>query len=90
MTRFDNPAEQRLRQDDLIGRRRDEGGWEYLAMPDESVQQTVFALGDGWTFYPSDLLYPERFDRAALDQLRLDLGEAQYNAAFAIASNGST
>jgi predicted phage terminase large subunit-like protein len=89
MTRFDNPAEgavivvmQRLHQDDLIGRLRDEGGWEYLAMPGEFSERTVFDLGDGetWTAYPADLLYPERFDRAALDQLLFDLGEAQYSA----------
>jgi hypothetical protein len=33
-----------------------------------------------WTLNPGDLLYPERFNRAALDQLAFDLGEAQYNA----------
>ena len=61
---------------------RDEGGWEYLAMPGEFSERTVFDLGDGetWTAKPGDLLYPERFDRAALDQLLFDLGEAQYNA----------
>ena len=54
MTRFDNPAEgviiivmQRLHQDDLIGRLRDEGGWEYLAMPGEFFERTVYDLGDG-------------------------------------------
>ncbi len=89
MTRVDKPAEgavvavmQRLHQDDLIGRLRDEGGWEYLAMPGEFYERTVYDLCDGesWTANPGDLLYPERFDRAALDQLRFDLGEAQYNA----------
>jgi hypothetical protein len=89
MTRFDNPAEgavivvmQRLHQDDLVGRLRDEGGWEYLAMPGECFERTVYDLGDGqsWTLNPGDLLYPERFNRAALDQLLFDLGEAQYNA----------
>lgn len=89
MTRFDNPAEgamvvvmQRLHQDDLIGRLRDEGGWDYLAMPGEFSERGVFDLGDNerWTVNPGDLLYPERFDRAALAQLRFDLGEAQYNA----------
>ena len=89
MTRFDNPAEgamvvvmQRLHQDDLIGRLRDDGGWEYLAMPGEFSERTVYDLGDGerWTLSPGDLLYPERFDRAALDQLEFDLGEAQFNA----------
>jgi hypothetical protein len=73
---------QRPHQDDLVGRLRDEGGREYLAMPGEYFEQTVFDLGDGesWTLKPGDLLYPERFNRAALDQLFFDLGEAQFNA----------
>jgi hypothetical protein len=52
MTRFDNPAEgavivvmQRLHQDDLVGRLRDEGGWEYLAMPGECFERTVLTSG---------------------------------------------
>jgi predicted phage terminase large subunit-like protein len=89
MTRFDNPAEgavvvvmQRLHQDDLIGRLRDEGGWEYLAMPGEFFEKTVYDLGDGenWICNPGDLLYPDRFNRNALDQLQFDLGEGPYNA----------
>jgi predicted phage terminase large subunit-like protein len=89
MTRFDKPAEggmiviqQRLHQDDLIGRLRDEGGWDYLEMPAECIERQVFDLGDGesWIFEPGDLLFKERFDQAALEQLALDLGEAQYNA----------
>jgi predicted phage terminase large subunit-like protein len=89
MTRFDKPAEggmiviqQRLHQDDLIGRLRDEGGWDYLEMPAECHERQEFDLGDGesWIFKPGDLLFEERFDQAALEQLALDLGEAQYNA----------
>lgn len=89
MTRFDKPAEggmiviqQRLHQDDLIGRLRDEGGWEYLEMPAECMERKEFDLGDGetWMFEPGDLLFEERFNHAALEQLFWDLGEAQYNA----------
>jgi hypothetical protein len=89
MSRFDNPAQgamivihQRLHQDDLIGRLRADGGWEYLEMPGECIEPRQFDLGGGkvWDFRPGDLLYPERFDRAALEQLRFDLGEAQFNA----------
>jgi predicted phage terminase large subunit-like protein len=89
MTRFDKPAEgamivvqQRLHQDDLIGRLRDDGVWDYLEMPSECVERQVFDLGDRetWTFNPGDLLFEERFNRAALEQLFWDLGEAQYNA----------
>jgi hypothetical protein len=89
MSRFDNPAEsamivihQRLHQDDLIGRLRADNGWEYLEMPGECVEAKQFDLGGGEVrdFEPGDLLYPERFDRIALDQQRFDLGEAQFNA----------
>jgi predicted phage terminase large subunit-like protein len=89
MSRFDNPAEgamivihQRLHQDDPIGRLIADGGWEYLEMPGECVKQQLFDLGNGetWTFKPGDLLFPERFDRAALDQQLSDFGEMAFNA----------
>jgi hypothetical protein len=89
MSRFDNPAEgamivihQRLHQDDPIGRLIADGGWEYLEMPGECVKQQLFDLGNGetWAFKPGDLLFPERFDRAALDQQLFDFGEMAFNA----------
>jgi hypothetical protein len=42
------------------------------------VNASSARLGDSqsWTLNPGDLLYPERVDRAALDQLLFDLGEA--------------
>jgi hypothetical protein len=89
MTRFDKPAEgrmavvmQRLHQDDLIGRLLADGGWAILEMPGECQRQQIFDLGGGqeWTFKPGDLLFPERFDAAALQQLKYDLGETAYNA----------
>ena len=75
-------VQQRLHQDDLICRLRDEGGWEYLEMPGECVERQVFDLGDGetWEFNPGDLLFEERFNRAALEQLFWDLGEGQFSA----------
>jgi predicted phage terminase large subunit-like protein len=89
MTRFDKPAEgamvvvhQRLHQDDLIGRLRDEGGWDYLEMPGECLRRQDFDLGEGesWRFEPGDLLFEEHFDKAALKQLFWDLGEVAYGA----------
>ncbi len=88
MTRFDNPGEgamvvvhQRLHLDDLIGRLKDEGGWEYLDMPGEAVERKTYDLGFGetWTLEPGDLLYEDRFDAAALERLQVDLG-SQYPA----------
>jgi predicted phage terminase large subunit-like protein len=89
MSRFDNPAEgamivihQRLHQDDPIGRLQADGGWEYLEMPGECMEQQTFDLGDeeSWSFKPGDLLFPEKFGRAALDQQLIDLGEMGFNA----------
>ena len=51
-------------------------------MPGECVERQVFDLGDGetWALDPGDLLFEERFNRAALEQLSWDLGEGPYNA----------
>lgn len=89
MSRFDKPGQsrivvimQRLHQDDLIGRLRDDGGWTVLAMPSEATERQEFDLGNGktWVFLPGDLLFPDRFDQAALEQMRSELGESGYNA----------
>jgi predicted phage terminase large subunit-like protein len=89
MSRFDDPAKgalivimQRLHQDDVMGRLRDEGDFEVLEMPGEAITPQKFDLGGGktWDFQPGDLLYPEVYTREALDQLRFDLGEIGYSA----------
>lgn len=89
MSRFDRPADgrlvvlsQRLHTDDLIARLRDEGGWELLCVPAEALRPMSLDIGEAkpWTLGPGDLLFPERFDHAALAQLRSDLGEANYAA----------
>jgi predicted phage terminase large subunit-like protein len=89
MSRFDDPNKgvliiiaQRIHQDDLIGRLRDEGGFEVLEMPGECIAPQTFDIGfdEQWDYTPGDLLYREMFNRSALDQLFLDLGENGYNA----------
>lgn len=89
MSRFDRPADgqlivlsQRLHTDDLIARLRDEGGWELLSVPAEALRPMALDIGEKepWRLAAGDLLFPERFDHAALDQLRRDLGEANYSA----------
>lgn len=89
LSRFDKPGlgrqivvMQRLHQDDLIGRLRDDGGFTLLEMPGEAVERQTFDLGGGqfWDFAPGDLLFPQRFDAKALAMLKSDLGEAGYNA----------
>ncbi|WP_085809905.1 phage terminase large subunit [Sphingomonas sp. TZW2008] len=89
MSRFDKPADgrmivisQRLHTEDLIGKLRDDGGWTMLSVPAEALKPMSFDIGEKerWQLEPGDLLYPERFDHAALEQLKLDLGEAAYAA----------
>lgn len=89
MSRFDEPAKgrmivisQRLHTDDLIARLRDEGDWTLLAIPAEAQVPMLLDRGGGeqWQLAPGDLLFPERFDHKVLDQLKHDLGEANYAA----------
>lgn len=89
MSRFDKPGEgriivlsQRLHTDDLVARLRDDGGWEMLSVPAEAQKPMTFDIGEKelWRLHAGDLIYPERFDHAALAQLKADLGEANYAA----------
>jgi predicted phage terminase large subunit-like protein len=89
LTRFDKPNQarvvvlmQRLHQDDLLGRLKEDPGWEVLELPGQVSSKTTLQLGHGKThiLHPGDILFPERFDGTALKQLRFDLGEAGYAA----------
>jgi predicted phage terminase large subunit-like protein len=89
MSRFDKPGEgrlivlsQRLHTDDLVARLRDEGGWDLLSIPAEALKPMSLDIGEDrpWTLAAGDLLFPERFDHAALRQLKSDLGDANYAA----------
>lgn len=89
MSRFDKPSEgqvivlsQRLHMDDLIARLRDEGGWELLSVPAEALKPIELDIGEAepWRLSAGGLLFPQRFDRSGLAQLRSDLGEANYAA----------
>ena len=67
LSRFDKPGlgrqivvMQRLHQDDLIGRLRDDGGFTLLEMPGEALERQTFDLGDGksWDFAPGISSFP--------------------------------
>lgn len=90
-SRFDKPAEsrmvvvaQRLHTDDLTARLRDDGGWDLLAIPAEAQVPMELEAGNNeiLKLKPGELLFPERFDRKALDIVRNDLGEANFAAQF--------
>ena len=89
MTRFDKPSDarvivtmQRLHMDDLIGRLKADTGWTVLDLPAIAPVSAVLDLGHGkkHLVQPGNILFPEHFDKAALAQLRFDLGEAGYSA----------
>ena len=75
---------QRLHQDDLIGRLKDDGGWEVLEMPAQALEARTYDLGRGktWATKPGDLLYPSGFNEAALKERRASMSEAAFNAQF--------
>ncbi len=75
---------QRLHQDDLIGRLRDDSGWAMLEMPARAYQAVSYSLGGGksWTLKPGELLYPAGFNEAAYAERRSSMSEASFNAQF--------
>lgn len=78
---------QRLHERDLSGHVLEKGGYQHLCLPSEfepERRSRTFAL-DGRTLWedprqePGDLLFPELFTRAVLDQSKtLDLGPLDY------------
>jgi len=70
---------QRLHEKDLVGELIEDGGWERLILPAEylpkskMISMTSLNWKDPRT-EENELLWPERFDRNAIDQLKIDLG----------------
>ena len=75
---------QRLHQDDLIGRLREEGGWAVLEMPAQLSEPATYDIGHGraWTLGAGDLLYPAGFNEAALAERRSSMSAAQFGAQY--------
>ena len=91
MTRFDKPAEgavivimQRLHQDDVIGRLKAEGGWTLIELPARFDTKRTYKIPNDWdlTFSAGEILFPQRFNEAVLDELRKELGDAAFNAQY--------
>jgi predicted phage terminase large subunit-like protein len=89
MSRFDKPMTsrtivvmQRLHQDDLLGRLQAEGGWETLELPGEAPTGLTLSLAQNKavTLSAGAILFPERFSKETLAELRADLGESAYAA----------
>lgn len=85
-TRFNEPDRgvevlimQRLHQKDLAGHVLEQGGWEHICIPAEYDRKHPFMWPDDPRTKDGELLWPERFDRQALDALKKRLGS--YRAA---------
>jgi predicted phage terminase large subunit-like protein len=75
---------QRLHVEDLAGRLLDHGGWEHLNLPAIADTRQTVPLGRGkvWKRHPGDVLDPVREPLEVLEQLRRDLGSANFAAQY--------
>jgi predicted phage terminase large subunit-like protein len=67
---------QRCHQQDLSGHLLEQGGWEHLCLPAE-YESTQRATSIGFVdprTEPGELLWPERFGRKEIDELKVSLG----------------
>ena len=91
LTRLDNKTEdaiivvmQRLHMDDLVGHLLEQGGWTHLNLPAIAETKARIQLGPGRFHLRriGDVLHPEREPRSVLDELRLSMGSADFNAQY--------
>jgi len=85
-TRFNEPERgvevivmQRLHERDLAGHVLEQGGWHHLCLPAEYDPKHPFMWPDDPRSEPGELLWPERFSRNAVTQLKTQMGS--YRAA---------
>lgn len=83
MTRLNNPNDsaivvimQRLHEDDLSGHLLAEGGWEHLMLPMEydPRRHCVTSIGQDVRTEAGELLWPERFSKETVEDLKKSLG----------------
>jgi predicted phage terminase large subunit-like protein len=91
LSRLDNPKRdaivlvtQRLHVDDLFGLVIEQGGWTTLELPAIATKNQEIPVADGkvWMRPAGDILQPERVGKAELEQLRKDLGSANFEAQY--------
>lgn len=74
---------QRIHENDLAGEMLREGGWTHLNLPMEFVPETacVTRWGGDWRTEAGELLCPERFSRAVVEQMKTrEMGPYIYSA----------
>lgn len=74
---------QRVHEDDPTGHLLKDGGWTHVKLPSEAKTAVMIRLGDKkWEMQGGDLLFPARLPIDILNQLRLDMTEANYVAQY--------
>jgi hypothetical protein len=75
---------QRLHPDDLVGHLLEQGGYKHLNLPAVAEEECVIDLGPNRRHRRSrgDLLHPERESRAALRQLKAEMGTMEFAAQY--------
>ena len=101
LSRFDDPRigrivaiQQRLHEDDPAGYLLSKGNYRHLNLPAIAEEEASIPLGFGKVHSRriGDVLFPQRMDRAVLDERRRDLGSAVFNMQYQqnpIAAEGS-
>lgn len=74
---------QRLHGEDSTNYFLEQGNWEHLCIPTEWDETQRYWTNIGWTDWRSrdkELMNPERFDRNAIEEMKVELGEYAYAA----------
>ena len=91
LSRLNNKAEdaiivvmQRLHMDDLVGHLQDQGGWTVLNLPAIAETEDLVPIGPNRFHHrkPGDLLHPDREPMWVLDQLKREMGSAEFAAQY--------
>lgn len=90
MSRLDDPQHgaivvvgQRLHENDLSGYLLSKGGWRHVSLPLVAEERTTFPIGSKlWVRNPGDVLLPQMWPKAVVDDLRASRGEAIFSAQY--------
>lgn len=90
LSRLDDPQRgavvivgQRLHENDLSGFLLNKGGWKHVSLPLVAEEQVTLPLGSKlWIRNPGDVLLPQMWPKAAVDEKRASVGEAIFAAQY--------
>lgn len=74
---------QRLHPNDLTGHLLSKGNWKHIALPAVATRDEKISFGETTILRTTgDLLHPQRESRALINQAKLELGAAAFNAQY--------